>query len=62
MPGDGHQFRDILQVVGEKYGGMNTSMMARVKELELENARLKKIYAEERLKAEILNEALTKKW
>ncbi len=41
---------------------MNTSMMARVKELELENARLKKIYAEERLKAEILNEALTKKW
>ena len=45
-----------------KYGGMDTSMMARLKELELENARLKKMYAEERLKAEILNEALTKKW
>jgi putative transposase len=28
----------------------------------LEGARLKKMYAEERLKAEILNEALTKKW
>ena len=37
-------------------------MVARMKELEIENARLKKMYAEERLKAEILNEALTKKW
>jgi putative transposase len=45
-----------------KYSGMDTSMMARLKELEVENARLKKMYAEERLKAEILNEALTKKW
>jgi putative transposase len=45
-----------------KYGGMDTSMMARMKELEVKNARLKKMYAEERLKAEILNEALTKKW
>ncbi len=45
-----------------KYGGMDTSMMARLKELEVENAQLKKVYAEERLKAEILNEALTKKW
>jgi putative transposase len=45
-----------------KFGGMDTSMMARMKELEVENARLKKMYAEERLKAEILNEALTKKW
>ena len=45
-----------------KYVGMDTSMMARMKELELENARLKKMYAEERLKAEILNEAITKKW
>ena len=39
-----------------KYGGMDTSMMARLKELEVENARLKKMYAEERLKSEILNE------
>jgi hypothetical protein len=28
----------------------------------LENARLKKMYAEERLKAEILKEAMAKKW
>ena len=45
-----------------KYGGMDTSMMARMKELEAENARLKKMYIEEKLKAEILNEAITKEW
>jgi putative transposase len=45
-----------------KYGGMDTSMMAKMKELEAENARLKKMYIEEKLKAEILNEAITKKW
>ena len=45
-----------------KYGGMDTSMIARMKELEAENARLKKMYIEEKLKAEILKEAITKKW
>jgi len=45
-----------------KYGGMDTAMISRLKELELENARLKKMYAEERLKAEILKEAIEKKW
>lgn len=45
-----------------KFGGMDTSMMARMKELEAENARLKKMYAEERLKAEIIQEAMAKKW
>jgi len=45
-----------------KYGGMDTSMMKRLKELEAENRRLKKMYAEERLKAEIIQEALEKKW
>jgi len=45
-----------------KYGGMDVSMMQRVKELEEENRRLKKMYAEERLKAEIIQEALEKKW
>ena len=45
-----------------KYGGMDTSMMSRMKELEAENARLKKMYAEERLKADILQEAIAKKW
>ena len=45
-----------------KYGGMDTSMMARLKELEEENRRLKKMYAEEKLKAEIVKEAMEKKW
>ena len=45
-----------------KYGGMDTSMMTRLKELEEENRRLKKMYAEERLKAEIIQEAMKKKW
>lgn len=43
-----------------KFGGMDASLMARMKELEDENRRLKKMYAEERLKAEIVAEALTK--
>jgi putative transposase len=45
-----------------KYGGMDASMISRLKELEEENRRLKKMYAEERLKAEIAQEALQKKW
>ena len=45
-----------------KYGGMDASLMRRMKELEEENRRLKKMYAEERLKAEIVTEAMTKKW
>jgi putative transposase len=45
-----------------KFGGMDASLMARLKELEAENSRLKKMYAEERLKAEIIQEAMAKKW
>jgi len=45
-----------------KFGGMDASLMARLKELEEENRRLKKMYAEERLEAEIVAEALQKKW
>jgi len=44
-----------------KYGGMDASMMKRLKELEAENARLKKMYAEERLKAELRKDALEEK-
>jgi putative transposase len=45
-----------------KYGGMDASMMSRLKELEAENRRLKKMYADERIKADILQDALKKKW
>lgn len=44
-----------------KYGGMDVSMISRLKELELENARLKRMYADVQLDALILKEALAKK-
>ena len=37
-------------------------MMKRLKELEEENRRLKKMYAEDKLKADIREEVLLKKW
>ena len=45
-----------------EFGGMDASLMSRMKELEEENRRLKKMVTEERLKAEIAAEALSKKW
>jgi putative transposase len=45
-----------------KFGGMDASMLTRVKELEEENRRLKKMYADAQLSAELLKEALAKKW
>ena len=36
-----------------KFGGMDASLIKRLKELEAENSRLKKMYAEERIKAEL---------
>lgn len=45
-----------------KFGGMDASLMKRMKELEDENRRLKKMYAEEKLKAEIRQEALEGKY
>ena len=45
-----------------KHGGMDTSMMSKLKELEEENRRLRRMYVEEKLKAEIAAEALAKKW
>lgn len=45
-----------------KFGGMEVSMVARMKELEEENRRLKKMYADAQLSADLLKEALSKKW
>ena len=44
-----------------KFGGMDASMMKRLKELEEENKRLKKMYAEERIKADIRQEIIEEK-
>ena len=46
----------------ERYAGMNGKELKRIKELEEENRRLKKMYTQVRLKAKIVQEALTKKW
>ena len=45
-----------------KYGGMDVSMMRRLKELEDENRRLKRMYADLSIQAEIVKDALQKKW
>jgi len=45
-----------------KFGGMDASLMKRMKELEDENRRLKKMVAKEKLIAEIAREAIEKKW
>lgn len=45
-----------------KYGGMSVSDMQRLRELEQENAHLKRMYAELSLDHAVLKEALTKKF
>ena len=46
----------------QKYGGMEASELKRLKDLEDENRRLKKMYAELSLDHEVIKEALKKKW
>ena len=68
----GIPFTDICRELGvstpafyrwkAKYGGMDVSLMSKMKELEEENRRLRKMYLDEKLKAEIVTEALEKKW
>lgn len=45
-----------------KYGGMDASLMARMKELERENQQLKRMYADVQLKNEAVMAALAKKF
>ena len=45
-----------------KYGGMDASLMSRMKELEAENSRLKKMYADVQLQNDVIKEAMAKKW
>lgn len=44
-----------------KYGGMDASMMSQMKSLEDENRRLKRMFADLSMQAELLKEALGKK-
>lgn len=45
-----------------KFGGMSVSDAKRLKELEAENTRLKKLLAESLLEQEVVREVLRKKW
>tara|TARA_R110000851_G_scaffold13675_9_gene46640 strand:- start:1791 stop:2060 length:270 start_codon:yes stop_codon:yes gene_type:complete len=45
-----------------KFGGMSVPDAKRLKELEAENGRLKKLLAESLLEIEVTREALRKKW
>ena len=46
----------------QKYGGMETSEVRRLKDLERENAELKKMVAEQALDIRMLKDINTKKW
>ena len=45
-----------------KFGGMNVSEAKRLKELETENARFKKLLAAQVLENEVIKDVLRKKW
>ena len=45
-----------------KFGGMSVPDARRLKELETENTRLKKLLAEQVLENEVIKDALRKKW
>lgn len=46
----------------KKYGGMETADVRRLRELEKENARLKRLVAERDLEIDAMKEVLAKKW
>ena len=70
LASQGKSIADAVRAIGttevtyyrwrKEYGGLKTDQVRKLKELEAENARLKKMYAEERMKADILQEALRK--
>jgi putative transposase len=45
-----------------KYGGLETSELQRLRELEAENSRLKRIVAQQVLDIDVLKEVVSKKW
>lgn len=46
----------------KKYGGMEVSHLKRLKELEDENRKLKRMYAEQALQLEMAKDVISKKW
>jgi putative transposase len=70
MPGE--QVRDVCRKHGiaeqtfyrwrRRYGALEVAETVRLRQLERENARLKKLVAERDLELEVLKELLAKKW
>jgi putative transposase len=68
----GEQVREVCRKYGiaeqtfyrwrHKYGGLEVPEAVRLRQLERENARLKKLVAERDLELEVLKELLAKKW
>jgi len=46
----------------KKYGGMEVSHLKRLKELEEENRKLKRMYADQALQLEMAKDVISKKW
>ena len=46
----------------KKYGGMEVSHLRRLKELEEENRKLKRMYADQALQLEMAKDVISKKW
>ena len=58
-----HGFSDAaFYIWRSKFGGMSVSDAKRLRELETENGRLKKLLAESLLENEVTREALRKNW
>ena len=51
-----------MYVWKRRFGGMNVDEAKRLKQLELENGRLKKLVAERDLEIEVMKEIAAKKW
>ena len=60
VPAPRDQHGDILTLGGKKYGGMDASEAKRLRELEAENARLKRIVADQVLDMSAMKELLEK--
>ena len=68
----GQNIADAIRAIGvsevtyyrwrQEYGGLKANQVKRLKELETENTRLKKLLAESLLENEVTREALRRKW
>jgi putative transposase len=54
--------RNTFYIWKSKYGGMENNQIQRLKDLESENMKLKKLLAERCLEVESLKDVLSKKW